>query len=590
MNRVIILLGLLILLSSCRKDNDIVIYLPPVITVDPGNLADYEPIIVPISGSVDGFVTNETGDAIQGAQVKLGSETTVTNEDGHFSFLDVEMNKKGTIVQVVQSDYFEGSRRFIPSGNGVDRIRIQLLEKTFNQAIVGSTGGEVLIPGTNGKIAFPPNSIIDANGKIHVGTVQVAVKPLDPTAEIISQQMPGDLFGVDQNLEERLLNMYGMVAVELVDDNQNPLNLGATTPATITMPVPQSLLSKAPATIPIWSYNEAFGVWSEEAEASLENGAYVGNVSHFSWWSWNTSLPGVDLTATFTDQSGNSLTYLWVKLTSTNYGTSHGVINSNGEINGLVPAGETLELALYKPLHCQSAPLYSQTIGPFTDPTNLINIVANIPSSTLTVVTGDVVCNGAAVNSWVMKFETPTRTNYFYGTGSNFTHTQPICTAGLPYSLKLLNAANLQESGVYTGFTGTVNNLGTVEVCQNSLTEFLSINLDGTNYNLTYVFDSTGTSATGIHTIGQFGGSYLSVDIIFDGTTTGSYPNTLNTVYVTHFDNNTNSAIVDCDGPLSNLDITTYNSTDIIGTFSGQLINDVTGLPVLVSGTFDCDR
>ncbi len=581
-NILLLSIGFLLVMSSCRPDE--IIPEVPEVTVYTDVLLDYIPTVVPITGSVDGFVTNENGDPVQGAQVKLGNETTVTNIDGHFNFLNVDMNKEGTIIQVTETGYFDGSRRFLPSGNAVDRVQIQLLQKLFDQSVDGATGGNVSIGSSAGTIAFPSNSIVDANGDVFTGNVDVAVKYLDPTAEITSAQMPGSLFGVTEALEERILATYGMIAVELIDDNGNPLNLGENTPVTITMPVPASILSRAPATIPLWSYNEAFGVWTEEGEATLTNGSYIGEVTHFSWWNWDYPLESVDLTTALTDQNGNQLNNYLVNLTSATIGTGWSYTNSAGEITGQIPAGEVLLLEVHYPNNCGGL-LHSQSVGPFTNSTNSVNITVNLPPSLTTTITGDAVCSGAPINDWALRFESGGIVEYRYGTGSSFSMNKTFCNPGIPYSLKLINPLTSQESILLSGTSGTTNNLGTVDACQNTLPEFLSLNVDGHNHVFLAIYDSTAVNSTTIDAYDQSNGTYY-ITLNFAGSTVGSYPGAQNSVslYFT-----TPTGFIQGSGQLTAFNVTTYNTTDIIGTFSGQILDTNSGNMVPISGSFDND-
>ena len=57
--------------------------------------------------------------------------------------------------------------------------------------------------------------------------------------------------------------------------------------ADIVMPVPSEILNSAPATIPLWHFDEDLGSWVEEGQATLVNGEYVGQVSHFSFWNYD---------------------------------------------------------------------------------------------------------------------------------------------------------------------------------------------------------------------------------------------------------------------------------------------------------------
>jgi hypothetical protein len=57
----------------------------------------------------------------------------------------------------------------------------------------------------------------------------------------------------------------------------------------ITVDIPPSLEGTAPATIPLWYYDDATGLWKEEGTATKQGDKYVGSVSHFS--DWNCDVP-----------------------------------------------------------------------------------------------------------------------------------------------------------------------------------------------------------------------------------------------------------------------------------------------------------
>ena len=59
----------------------------------------------------------------------------------------------------------------------------------------------------------------------------------------------------------------------------------------MTVAINAAQMSTAPATIPLWSFNETTGIWQEEGSATKVRNAYVGNVSHFSWWNCDLQSP-----------------------------------------------------------------------------------------------------------------------------------------------------------------------------------------------------------------------------------------------------------------------------------------------------------
>ena len=115
-----------------------------------------------------------------------------------------------------------------------------------------------------GTIVFAPNTIQKSDGTPYTGTVKVAAKWLDPSDPSTMAKMPGNLFGVNSRSEEVVLGTYGMIAVELESEAGESLNILSGNTAKVTTPVRTSMLNNAPNEIPLWSYNEEYGVWVEE--------------------------------------------------------------------------------------------------------------------------------------------------------------------------------------------------------------------------------------------------------------------------------------------------------------------------------------
>src|SRR5262249_46667295 len=150
--------------------------------------------------------------------------------------------------------------------------------------VSGSGGGTVTVQG-GGNVVFAGNSFVNTAGNsAYTGTVSVSTYFLNPTASNFTDIMPGTLRGISANNEETGLQSFGMMAVELTGAGGEKLQLGANKTATLTFPIPAGLQASAPATIPLWSFNDTTGLWKEEGFATKQGTNYVGSVSHFSFW------------------------------------------------------------------------------------------------------------------------------------------------------------------------------------------------------------------------------------------------------------------------------------------------------------------
>jgi hypothetical protein len=166
-----------------------------------------------------------------------------------------------------------------------------------------------------------------------------------------------------------------MMAVELVGENNEKLQISTDSKAEIIMPIPSALLSNAKNEIPLWHFNEDIGRWEEEGKAILEGSHYRGEVSHFSWWNCDDPFASSSLCVTVIQQRNNTpLENQQVILITDLFGIASDFTDENGLVCGLVPSDIVFTLQI-KDL-CGNI-VYSQEIGPFTGMNNNITVEIN---------------------------------------------------------------------------------------------------------------------------------------------------------------------------------------------------------------------
>lgn len=584
----ILYLMLFVLLASCRKDIDEVSheeypYVPPV-------LKQWQPIIKPVNGSLTGFVTDESGDPVEGAAVRLGNNFTTTDAYGHFFFKDVEMNARGTLVQVERGGFFPGSRRFMAIENAENRVTIQLNKRLFEHAFEAAEGGVVSFNGGS-TITFPPNSIRKTDGSEYDGTVRVAAKWLDPSDPRITDQMPGNLHGVSLEGKEVVMRTYGMLVAELQTPDGEELNILKGKTATVKTPVPASLLNSAPAEIPLWSYNESYGMWAEEGVSKLENGFYVAEVTHFSYWNHDFKDPLVEFTATFVDEFGNPLDNYKVVIRqegSSLYGTGHTC--DLGIISGLIPADYDLILEV---MGICNEVLYSAPVGPFPFPNAVDLGTIVVPPSALnsTTVTGTLVdCNGDPVMNGLVTFEFDGYTVYEYVNGEPFEVLFTSCTNTSGITVTGFDFENLVQSDPVVMPANSAVDVGNLEACDVQLQDYIQVSIDGVTaiYTPVYVTDSLGTGfEMSFYNPTNQGTVFLEVYGLSAGDYSGSGNNIL------YWYDPVNSWTFEGQ-QFDNFEITSFGNTGepIIGNFSGTMLNYSTqpAQNVMITGNFNVIR
>jgi hypothetical protein len=585
-NCLFICLIISISLLSCQKEakND-----------SPGTSGSTGTVVppTPVQGTVTGKVVDNNNNAVAGATVKAGSNTTTTDNRGLFRFNNIQLDKYSAVITVEKGGFFKGYRVFSASPNNTNFVKLKLVPKTLIGSIDAVAGGSVSLP-DNSKITLPASGVmIRSNNQSYSGSVKVYSEVIDPTSADIAQIVPGSFQGTDADNNRVTLKSYGMLAVELEGNSGEQLQIATGKTAKLRFIIPSSLRSTAPATIPLWSVDETTGLWKQEGSATKGTDYYEGDVSHFSFWNCDVSSPTVFLEMTIVTAEG-PLSHVQVKLTRPNGASSYGYTDSSGHVGGLVPKNEALTLEVLNT--CNQA-IYTQNVGPYSTNTNLGTITVTLsPINTLQITGSAVNCSNQPVTNGnvLVYFE-----GHLYNrpvTNGNFSLTITRCSnsAGAIEVVALDNVANQQSSSPWTGSasTGTINT-GTISACGVSSVRFINYSVDGSNYSLssatpgdsisTYGSGSGGTNQSATSVFGfRISQPNLKISFSTQGAAVGTFP--LQYLLVNQYDS------ISLVTPF-NINITTYGAPGqfIEGNFTGQ-IRDISNNLHTVVATFRVRR
>ncbi|MFN5323430.1 MAG: FISUMP domain-containing protein [Bacteroidota bacterium] len=425
-----------------------------------------------VSATVYGTVINESGNPVFGATVKAGNSIVTTNAQGVFRIDGFAAYQNLGYVKVEKQGYFPGSRSFIPLSGG-NRVNIRLLSNDSDGNVNAATGGSITDQGAT--VILPANGIVKNNAP-YTGTVRVAIRHIDTQSANFSEEMPGNLIGV-QNNQVRGLFSYGMVAVELTDNSGQPLQLALGQTATIRFPIAAQQQSTAPASIDLWSFDEQNGYWKHEGTATKQGSEYVAQVGHFSFWNCDIPWDLVTLSGSILNNiNGQAIQGSVVSLVNNFNDTAQAITNVQGQFSGWVPTNQTFTMMVNLPCVGSSTgtiTVLTQTIGPFNANTLLDPILVNIP--TATQVSGLLVdCNG-----------NPLSNGFLFAGGQlhfiddNGSFNIAVCGANLtiaPFGTNPLLAGAIQNFTL----TNTVQYLGNITVCS-GVTAIIDV--DGNAYS-----------------------------------------------------------------------------------------------------------
>jgi len=574
----------LFVFGACKNDDSTSMDDPIIIEDDmvfpPPPPASY------LNGSITGTVVDKAGNALEDVTIISNNNTTETDQNGVFTFKDIQINKFGALVTAEKDGYYYNAKVIRPEEDKMSFTKIMLLEKVLSGTVNSSSGGKIMTNG-DASVDLPADGIKTADGSLYTGEVNVYATWLDPTSEDLFLEMPGDLRAIDGSDAQVQLMTYGMIGVELESSTGEALNLADGQTATIELPVPSELLADAPATIPLWHFDEAMGYWIEEGEATLEGDRYVGTVEHFSFW--NCDVPGnfIDLSGTVISEAGGVGGLLVEVSVNGNGASGYGYTNEDGFFSGYVPGDQALTITVYD--DC-GAEIYTAEIGPFSADTQLDNIVIN-PSYSFVTFSGTMNCNGDAVSNGYVRINFGSQQSIIpVNSDGSFSANLSVCSATsvevVGFDLDELQqsvAANYSIDGL------TELDLGALNVCQVELDEYFIVTIDGSNtFTLTdpqVLTDSIGISETvfiaeSLNSNVICFANFLGLDIpseviIFDG----------------QFSNSTQSYSVSAQSSAGDFNLIfsvfeNYSGGIFQGTIDGVALDNNTGDTVTISGSF----
>lgn len=359
---------------------------------------------------LNGYVVNEVQQPIAGAIVECGGKTTTTDSKGFYFFTSkLTVNKDYAVIKVSKPGYLNGFRTFTPNRSQLayrtEKIMLQV-ESTPGQ--VAATGGDITID--NIKLSFPANAVVRSDGTAYSGNITVIARYINPGSPGFPLTAPGMLSGLNDADQIRSLQSLGMAHVELKDASGADLEIAAG--KTVKMELPAA--AGSPATIPLWHFNEKYGIWIQQGTATKQNNLYIAEVNHFSIWNLDIEFNNFELTLKFQTPALAPVSNLRVDVYRPNNSLVIGFNTDNAGEATLIncSSSETLTLKISYP--CDTL---TYTLPPVTQ-TRTDIITVNSPAVQSYQFSGTLFsCNNQALTNQPFQLLLSNNTSFFVVTG-----------------------------------------------------------------------------------------------------------------------------------------------------------------------------
>lgn len=347
----------LLILSACQKD-------------DLGVSSDGLTILPQesVTALVAGQVLDEDDAPLATTRITVGTQNTVTDENGFFLFPGLVMNQAGTAIQVQKEGFFNYVTWVYPAAGSQNFVRVNLLRKQVVASFMASEGGVFDIEGV--RVDLPASAYVNAAGEAYGNRVEVAARWLNAADPDQSSSLAGSSLGLAEDGTYQSILQTGTLMLELLSPAGEKLALAGNTTAKLQIPLAEKWRGGVTPERPMWYLDEKQGIWIQDGMANWQGDYYEVEVSHFTFWCCSPPYPAVSLRGRLTTEEGEPIVQRNVSMEVANTGLVQGGVLTNGigEFRGFAPEGEELRMIVWNACGEEA---YSEDIGSFTITTDL---------------------------------------------------------------------------------------------------------------------------------------------------------------------------------------------------------------------------
>lgn len=295
------------------------------------------PVTEPGKTIIAGMVMDEQYKPLPGVEITTGNLKQLTDGNGVFMLADVPVSGNRSYIVCKKPGFFNSSQNLKTTDGGVTQFSIIMARKNIELSFPATAGIDANV--SNAKVAIPANSIVTDAGTNYAGTVHMAGRHIDPDDPNFPSLMPGGDFaaidGVNRTVE---LYSFGAIEVELESATGEHLQIKPGKEATLTFPISPNQTDLAPATIPLWVFDDTTGIWREEGSATKQGNVYIGKVKHFSTYNVDKPLPQAVVKGTVRNCEGQPMRGIPVRIGAEKVNT-----DANGNYEVTVTALEQMK-------------------------------------------------------------------------------------------------------------------------------------------------------------------------------------------------------------------------------------------------------
>lgn len=290
-----------------------------------------------------GTITNAAGAPVAGVSVSAGTVHATSRADGMY---ELRVAAGAQVVSYEAASYVRSFERVAVVDGSPTQLDVMLLPMAAAVMLDASAGGTVTAA-RGASIVAPAHAFVDASGTVMTGMVAVHLTPIDPSVGPELAAAPGDFTG-DMAGTAVPLESLGMMEITV---ESSGTRLQVAPGQTLEIHIPVAAGARSPdAQVPVWSFDETSGVWTDEGMASLDagSGTYVATTHHMSIWNIDKPYLATCICGTVVERGAGPLPGARIDAEGLDYfGASEASADANGRFCVAVRKSSQVSVAAY---------------------------------------------------------------------------------------------------------------------------------------------------------------------------------------------------------------------------------------------------
>jgi len=385
------------------------------------------------------------------------------DDNGFLVIPNILLDTKGQLVKIEADGYLPSIHSVTPSLGDITYLKIRLTQSQSQKTFDANLGGTFSIGDSEYNV--PPQSVIDGNGDLYLGTV--IVENFSRSSALFASRIGAFPHSHIPGLEDQSIQSYGGHDIFLKDENGNDLGIKPDTKITASIEIKPIDNTVIPSDMEVLIFDEEASIWDVVDMSTMNDEKYAIEIPKFGFIRWGTRLLTTQAKVLIDSEDGPLTDIVTMVYKDGGHPISLAYSNDKGYAYVRVPKDEGFTIRSLT--SCQPFITFNDynAVGEATD--DIVTLPRFTGFDESVSIRGSIVdCNNQAVGSGILQIKMPLQIHYYMSDeNGNFDISLASCeTPTLKANVYDLSTSTFSDEFEITYDASAAIDFGVIQACQ----------------------------------------------------------------------------------------------------------------------------